>query len=133
MKKDTTLVIIDLRRKMEFTRYHIPYSVSHPTGKGMAEAPLDGKKRVLYAAGETHAMSIIAGMEERHRQQTFLLTGGLKSWVDQVLFPDLRTIEENSPDQADDLQRVSLFFGGNPTRRHGIFSGTGVAFIREGC
>ena len=62
----------------------------------------------------------------------YFLKGGLNSWFDEIIFPDLRIPKGFNPEKIKSIERRSRFFGGNPKVKKAKESST-AKFGREGC
>lgn len=124
--------LIDIRPAETFAASAIPTSENIPVA-GLLEAGLARNEKLLIV-GEDGVQSAQAWLLLRANgyRSTYLLTGGIAGWRDQVVSPVLA--ENPTPEQKaenDKLTAIAAYFGGQPRAAAGAvasgFSRTGEA------
>lgn len=90
--KDPDYIIIDVRGKDEYEKYHINSAVNIPLDKLFIPETLElldqEKLLILYSNGGTHAAQAWVLLHEKGIRNATVLLGGLNYWVDVYSNPD---------------------------------------------
>lgn len=129
-KKDYSLV--DLREPEEFNKYHIPSAINYSPAISLSEITSGGAKIILYSRGNNIDEFVYNNLEKELNENIMLLDGGINSWFNKILFPNLNIPQGLSPDEIKKSVRRSRFFGGKPKiKKLGL--NRGKKYMREGC
>jgi uncharacterized membrane protein YedE/YeeE/rhodanese-related sulfurtransferase len=107
------LRIIDLRSASTFDDYHVPTAEQHSVESLTMLSVSRDETLVLYGSDERQAVEALTIV--RGRAQAFILSGGVTSWLDEVMSPTLPA--NASTQQTAAFARVSelsRYFGGTP-------------------
>ena len=132
MAKDD-LILIDVRIDSEFDNYHIPSAQKRMFLKKIIDSVQTDKNIILYS--ENNESSIEEWRELRRRGfiRVFLLDGGMRSWANEILFPDLSQQTGLTEEEIEKTRKTSLYFGGNPQPGDFYKGKTRKKYFREGC
>ncbi|MCB0834222.1 MAG: rhodanese-like domain-containing protein [Bacteroidetes bacterium] len=102
--------LIDLRDSVSFEEYHIPTALRSPL-KSVISLPTRINDHIfLYCDQEQEAVQAYELLYFRGYFNVRIVSGGLKAWRSEVLFPSKSSIPEN---ELTDRESLSKFFGGN--------------------
>jgi rhodanese-related sulfurtransferase len=132
MEKRDDFSLVDLRPEAEFEEYHIPFAQQ---GSRIVESEelLNRSKVVLYAMDGTIPEETWLPLRERIGGKVFLLKGGLRTWGNEILFPDLSEAGQAGSPQLARRIRISRFFGGEPIGIDDADAQAPKKYSREGC
>jgi uncharacterized membrane protein YedE/YeeE/rhodanese-related sulfurtransferase len=129
-KNDFT--IIDLRSPEKYDEYHVPSALNYYDNLSLADIGASDKKVILYSQGRLVEEKVWNKLKEEFIKPIFFLDGGMKNWMNEILFPDLNIPKGLSPEEIEKVIRRSHFFGGAPKiKKTGISKGG--KYMREGC
>jgi rhodanese-related sulfurtransferase len=107
--------LLDLRDADSYAKYHIPGAENVPL-TGLPDYPvLRNEKIILYSGGGIHSAQAWFLLKAKGYPAAYMLLGGLNSWEDEILFPELA--ENAAPEAVAEFaktQEVSRYFGGSP-------------------
>ncbi|MGD9899369.1 MAG: rhodanese-like domain-containing protein [Calditrichaceae bacterium] len=90
--KDPGFQVIDVRSKDDYTKYHIPGSVSIPLEKLVDAESRDyiyaNKMLILTSNGNTNASQTWIFMKQLGYKEVYILSGGMNYWVDVFSNPN---------------------------------------------
>ena len=129
-KKDFSL--IDLRESEDFKKYHIPSAINYQLSFSLDEFSATGKKIILYSRGNFIDKFVFNNLKKQLNENIIFLEGGIGSWFNNILFPNLNIPRGLSPEEIKKAMQRSRFFGGNPKIKK-IDNSKGEKYSREGC
>ena len=88
---------------------------------------------VLCGPDSRSAIALCEALERRGGTGLVVLRGGMKAWIDEVLFPDLTVLRGPDAGNREMISRMSLYFGGTPKTGELRRGPAGGRYIREGC
>lgn len=113
--------LIDVREKSAYAAYHIPTAEHVPVGQ-LPDHGLDRNEMVVvYSDGGVQAAQAWLLLKAMDFKSAVTLQGGLDAWKENVLFPALpETPAADALAAVEQVERVSLFFGGSPRTGGGL-------------
>lgn len=92
VKKDPSLVLIDVRSKADYDQFHLPGAVNVPianlfSGDNSVYFDQDIKMNVLYANGTTNATEAWMLLRQKGYKSVYVLKGGLNYWAETIMNP----------------------------------------------
>ncbi len=118
MSGDPRLLVVDVREPQEFERFHIRGAVSIALSELAGQlAPYRGQRTiVLYSNGMTHPAQARDALARLGFEQVYLLTDGLKGFIDRCLRPVSLRVEPVTPEAAAKIARYRAYFYGQGNR-----------------
>jgi thiosulfate/3-mercaptopyruvate sulfurtransferase len=112
LQGDRDLLVVDVRPAAEFEAFHVRGAVNVPLAELPASlAPYRNRRTiVLYSTGMTHPAQARDALARQGFGNVFLLTDGLKGFVDRCLKPVSLRDEPLPPEQADKVRAWRSFF-----------------------
>jgi len=100
INKDPSLMLIDVRDKVAFDKFHLPDAVSIPLDKLMDSSSLemlgmDFKKKVFYSNGTSDASTAWIVARRNNFENVFIMDGGLNRWYETIINPQKPSDEAN--------------------------------------
>ncbi|NQV33990.1 MAG: YeeE/YedE family protein [Phycisphaeraceae bacterium] len=133
MTRRRDMTVWDLRSETDFETYHIP-SAQHVALSNVTSHKIpNDKTTILYADDGQHAAQAWSAITEQGVENVFVLQGGLASWFDEILFPDLTVARGRDKTAIEKTKRRSRYFGGTPKENDIGKSGRSRRYLREGC
>jgi rhodanese-related sulfurtransferase len=135
VKKDPSLVLVDLRSKSDYDQFHLPGAINVPIDNILSEdyAGLfdqDLKMNVLYSNGTTNASQAWMLLRQKGYRNLYVLKGGLNYWAETIMNP----AKPSSSSPEDELARYDfrkaaggVLGGGNLTPAEGQNQATAPA------
>jgi len=121
--------LFDIRSDSDFKEYHIPHSINISSENFTQIKQDEASIIIIYDEGNRYVIGKIKPLVKDVKADVYLLKGGIRGWMNEVLFPDLRNTKL-SKDETDKIYKTSSFFGGKPVtdkeRKRKKYS-------REGC
>ena len=117
---DPTLMLIDVRDSVEYSKYHLPGAINIPLKELLDDKWLPyidqiSKNNIFYSNGTT--LSSVAWIISRQLgfKNNFVLAGGLNTWFDTIIKPKQPGSMANSKelDRFDRRQAASMYFTGS--------------------
>ena len=93
VKKDPSLVLIDVRSKADFDQFHLPGAINVPVNSILSDEyagyfDQDLKMNVLYANGTTNASQAWMLLRQKGYKNLYVLKGGLNYWAETIMNPN---------------------------------------------
>jgi hypothetical protein len=107
--------LIDLRDENKFAAYNIPGSECIPIRELFESKLMRNEKIILCSDGDALSTQAWFLLKANDYKSVYIIKGGLKSWEDEILFPELPS--NPSKEQLayfEKIKEVSKFFGGEP-------------------
>ena len=121
--------LFDIRSESDFKKYHIPHSLNISPENYIELKQNDASITIIYDEDNRYIIGKIKPVVKNAKADVYLLKGGIRSWMDEIIFPDLRG-SELGKEESDKIFKTSTFFGGKPVtdkeRKRKKYS-------REGC
>jgi len=117
---DPTLLLIDVRDSVEYSKYHLPGSINIPLKELLDDKWLPyvdqiSKNNVFYSNGTTLSSEAWIICRQLGFKNNFVLAGGLNTWFDTIIKPkhpgSMATSEDL--DNFDRRQAASMYFTGS--------------------
>ncbi len=92
VKKDPSLVLIDVRSKADYDQFHLPGAVNVPLDNILSDQyagyfDQDLRMNVLYANGTTIASQAWMLLRQKGYKSIYVLKGGLNNWAETIMNP----------------------------------------------
>ncbi len=92
VKKDPSLVLIDIRSKADYDQFHLPGAVNVPVDNVLSDEysgyfDQDIKMNILYANGTTNASQAWMLLRQKGYKNLYVLKGGLNYWAETIMNP----------------------------------------------
>lgn len=108
-------ILVDLRSKKEYEQGTIPFAINLSVKDLMAGALQRNQQIVLFSDDDTKSLNAWLALKSLDYKNVFILKGGYKGWVDNVLFPKIPAeVSQNEKEKYEKIKQVSLYFGGKP-------------------
>ena len=122
--------LIDLRDEAEFEAYHIPTAERVAITDLLSYGLRRNETIVLVSGSGIRSAQAWFLMKAQDYKAVYMLTGGLTSWQNEILFPVAPAADAAAQAKADFERRVrvSSFFGGQP-RAAAAGGETATAFV----
>ncbi len=107
--------LIDIRTEDDFEKYRIPSSENISVAELLNSDLARNEKIVLYSDNEIASAQAWFLLKAENFKGVYILDGGLKSWQDQILFPNCTCGDNPNDDQKhnhEKLAEISNYFGG---------------------
>ena len=132
MEKKKDYTILDIRSIKDYEKYHIPFSRN--LNQTLLPDLKDNltKKIVIYDDSDNIPLGILSWLRKKGVFEIYILKGGLISWRQAVLFPDLSYTGLNES-EIKTVKKMSYYFGGEPLLRELTINRSTIRFQREGC
>jgi sulfur-carrier protein adenylyltransferase/sulfurtransferase len=109
VKKDPSLMLIDVRSKADYDKYHLPGAVNVPIDNILSDEyagyfDQDLKMNVLYANGTTNASQAWMLLRQKGYKSVYVLKGGLNYWAETIMNPQ----KPASTSSDDELARYDF-------------------------
>lgn len=114
MEKKDDFDILDVRSKMQFETYHIPFAKHAPEGSVRDGSVVDKEVIIVYTQYGTVPRKTLMALGEIGTEEIYCLKGGLNAWMETILFPDISGSAEMNEDQKEKRMKISRYFGGQP-------------------
>ena len=105
---DRPVRVLDLRGDSAFESRHIPSAEAADLARLDSLARQRDETLVLYSDDDVLDAQAWANLAARGHQGTYVLSGGLPEWIEEVMEPVLHG------DSADHVAALSRYFGGTP-------------------
>jgi rhodanese-related sulfurtransferase len=102
------LRVLDLRSDSAYEAHHIPSAEPIELSQLDSVASNTDATLVLYSDDDVRDIQAWANLAARGHRRAFVLSGGMSSWMEEVMEPVLRG------DSADYVAALSRYFGGAP-------------------
>jgi rhodanese-related sulfurtransferase len=133
MEKKADLIVFDVRTVAEFNDYHIPSARDITILENHVETiPLD-QTIVIYSENNVSAIERWLELKHYGYEKVYLLEGGIRSWVEEILFPDLSNQSGLGEAAIEKINKTSLYFGGKPKIDEFYKNKSRKKYHREGC
>ena len=100
--------VLDLRGDSAYEAHHIPSAEPIRLSQLDSLAPKADATLVLYSDDDVRDIQAWANLAARGHRRAYVLSGGMSSWMEEVMEPVLRG------DSADYVSALSRYFGGAP-------------------
>ncbi len=112
--------LLDLRSDADFGRYHIPGAQNVPAA-ALFDEPISPTEKILLCSEDgVRAAQAWVLLRGRGVHAVYVLSGGMRGWNDEVLFPVLAVNATGAEALRNDtLRAVSTHFGGTPRNAAG--------------
>jgi rhodanese-related sulfurtransferase len=100
--------VLDLRGDSAYEAHHIPSAESIDPSQLDSIASDKDATLVLYSDDDVRDIQAWANLAARGHRRAYVLSGGMPSWMEEVMEPVLRG------DSADYVAALSRYFGGTP-------------------
>jgi len=105
VKKDPSLVLIDVRSKADYDQFHLPGAVNVPIANLLSSENAgyfdqDIKMNVLYANGTTNATEAWMLLRQKGYKSVFVMKGGLNYWAETIMNPQKPASTSPDDEQA---------------------------------
>lgn len=108
-------ILVDLRSEKEYEQSTIPFAINLSVKDLMAGALQRNQQIVLFSDDDTKSLNAWLALKSLDYKNVFILKGGYKGWVDNVLFPKIPAeVSQKGKEKYEKLKQVSLYFGGKP-------------------
>ncbi len=108
-------ILVDLRSEKEYEQGTIPFAINLSVKDLMAGALQRNQQIVLFSDDDTKSLNAWLALKSLDYKNVFILKGGYKGWVDNVLFPKIPAeVSQNEKEKYEKIKQVSLYFGGKP-------------------
>jgi len=129
MQKKQGLVIIDMRKKEDYLKYHLPTAQLYNDSSFLPELGT-GKNIVLYSAQNYIYLN---KFQNELLDNVYHLEGGTESWYDKILFPDFNKFKVRNKELMNKIISTSRYFGGHPLNIDELEITNKNKWFREGC
>jgi rhodanese-related sulfurtransferase len=129
IKKRNDFNLFDIRTENEFKEYHIPHAININDESNSSVKPEAASIIVIYDESNRYSIEKIKPLIKDRKGELYLLKGGMSSWMNEILFPDLRATEL-SKEEINRIYKTSSYFGGKPLTGK---ERTRKKYSREGC
>ncbi|MFC2134757.1 YeeE/YedE thiosulfate transporter family protein [Bacteroidota bacterium] len=129
MSRNDEFLLVDMRGKEVYDKYHIPGAVSFDDGI-MRDSSKN--KIIFYSQSSYINENNLNGLKNIYGGELSFLLGGINYWYSDILFPDLTIPSGMSPELITKKEKRSRFFGGKPKVRLKRLD-KGKKYSREGC
>jgi len=130
MDKRGNFYLVDTRDKNDFEKYHMPFAISS-SDKEFLNKSIDKKAAIIiYDSKSRYSTEKLKPLVNKRAQQIYVLMGGMDEWINKILFPDLREINDLDEEEIQKIYRTSTYFGGKPILKK---DRTKKKYKREGC
>lgn len=130
MDKRGDFYLVDTRDKNEFEKYHLPFAISS-SDKEILKPSVDKKAVIIiYDNNSRYSTEKLKPLVKKRAQQNYVLLGGMNEWINKILFPDLRDINDLDEEEIQKIYRTSTYFGGKPILKK---DRPKKKYKREGC
>ena len=134
MSRGTDFSIIDLREEKKFRQYHIPGAKSINKINLIDSSIFSSSNTlIIYGNKQTHVAEKWLELKEANLKNVLVLKGGIKGWVNEVLFPDLTDQPNLNVESTRSIKKMSLYFGGRPKFNTTGKNSLSRKYNREGC
>ncbi len=133
MEKEKNFILIDSRLDSEFDNYHIPSAKNRIFFESISENVQPDRTIILYSDNNESSLEKWFELKQLGYMKVLLLDGGMRSWANEILFPDLSHHPGLSEEEIEKIRKTSLYFGGNPKLGEFYKGKTRKKYFREGC
>lgn len=129
MSRNDDFLMIDMREKEVYDKYHIPGAVSFKDGimKDSSKKEIIFYSQTSYIGGNK-----LNSLKSIYGDELNFLKGGIAHWYKDILFPDLTRPNGMNPELITKIEKRSRFFGGKPKVRKKRLD-KDKKYSREGC
>ncbi len=108
-------ILVDLRSEREYEQGTIPFAINLSVKDLMNGILQRNQQIVLFSDDDTKSLNAWIALKALDYKNVFVLKGGYKGWVDNVLFPKVPAeVSQNEKEKYEKIKQVSLYFGGKP-------------------
>ncbi len=130
-EKKGDFIVIDLRQKETFDRYHIPDALSFSDS---LKIDTEVKNKIVFYDEENinpgYAKTIFKNYPD---EKIYMLDGGMEMWKKLILFPDITHMTVTEKREIEKIAATSRYFGGRPKLPARLKPKNTGKYLREGC
>jgi hypothetical protein len=116
--------LVDVRDAKDFAEYHLPDAINVPLAALTGDLADRTERIIICSDGDLRAAQAWFLLRSLGYRAVYVLSGGLKAWQDEVLFPAAPPAGAPAREQIDFARRaaVAAHFGGAPRTNGGSMS-----------
>jgi uncharacterized membrane protein (DUF485 family)/rhodanese-related sulfurtransferase len=129
MKKKRDFIALDLRSFRQYETYHIPNALLSSENVMQKNT----EKIIVYSQFGDIDRTDWLNLKEKSSGSIYYLRGGINTWIDEILFPDLLNTGIKDKGVINKRKMTSYYFGGYPKTGNVSVNKVSQMYKREGC